>query len=234
VRPSFASCFPMVCALTAGALAPSSIANAEIGTLRMIPVIRTQLTVTPPAPPARPRPPAPRPAPPTPPVARPPINTVAAPNPPAPAVALDQAVKAGNEQLQKQVGDLSKQVSDLSAQEADLRSQISALNSTVGQLQRQMAETAGSLKDAVEKTAARPLQQLELSSAIERGVNANIDRLLQSFWPNIAVLTALMLLLGALLGSMIIGLPAKALMYRVPARRAPSAASSLEADPSTR
>ena len=234
MRRSAASCFPIVCALTAGALATPSTVNAEIGTLRMIPVIRTQLTVTPPAPPARPRPPAPRPAPPTPPVARPPINPVAAPNPPAAAMALDQVVKAGNEQLQKQVGDLARQVSDLSAQEADLRSQIGALNSTVSQLQKQMAETEGSLKDTVEKTAARPLQQLELSGAIERGVSANIDRLLQSFWPNIAVLTALMLLLGALLGSMIIGLPTKALMYRVPARRAPSAASSLEAESSTR
>jgi hypothetical protein len=234
VRHSVASRFPMVCALTAGALATPSAANGEIGMLRIIPVIRTQLTVTPPAPPARPRPPAPRPAPLAPPPTRPPTNPAAAPNPPAAAMALDQVVKAGNEQLQKQVGDLARQVGDLSTQEANLRSQIGALNSAVSQLQKQMAETEGSLKDTVEKTAARPLQQLELSGAIERGVSANIDRLLQSFWPNIAVLTALLLLLGALLGSMIIGLPAKALMYRVPAKRTPSTASSFEADSSTR
>jgi TolA-binding protein len=146
-------------------------------------------------------------------------------NPPA-AAALDQAVQDANEQLQKQVGGLAKQVNDLSAKAGDLTLQISGLNGTVSQLQKQMAETEGRLKDAVEKTAVQPFQQLELSGAIERGVSANIDHLFQSLWPNIAVLTAFLLLLGVLLGSMIIGLPVKALMYRVPARRtAPRAVS---------
>jgi hypothetical protein len=149
-------------------------------------------------------------------------------NPPAATAALNQE-KAANEQLQKQVGDLAKQVSDLSAQDGDLKSQISSLSGAVGQFQKQMAATEGSLKDAVEKTAAQPFQQPDLGGAIERAVNTNIDRIFRSFWSNIAVLTTLLLLLGVLLGSMIIGLPAKALMYRVPARRTPRTVSSIEA-----
>jgi hypothetical protein len=67
-----------------------------------------------------------------------------------------------------------------------------------------------------------------VSSAVAR-VLLRIDRIFRSFWSNIAVLTTLLLLLGVLLGSMIIGLPAKALMYRVPARRTPRTVSSIEA-----
>ena len=230
MRRSIVFCFPVFCLLMAGALSVPSAANAQIGTFPTIRAIPAQLTLTPPpapvpAPPAaavpRPKPPAARPARQALAPARPPVNLAPAPNPPAVTAALDQSRNA-NELLQKQVGDLTKQVSDLSAQAGDLRSQISSLNGTVSQLQRQMADAEGSLKDAVEKTATQPLQQLELSGAIEKGVSANIDRIFQSLWSNMAVLGAFLVLLGVLLGSMIIGLPVKALMYRVPAPRVDS------------
>jgi hypothetical protein len=203
-------------------------ARAETSSFPMIPVIRTQLTISPgtPAPGPRPARPAARPARPAPAQAPAPARSPANPAPaasPPPAPVPDQALREANEQLLKQVGDLAKLVGDLTAQTGNLTAQVSDLNAAFGQLQKQLADTEGRLKDEVDRTAAKPFQALELSGVVEKGVSANIDRLFQSLWPNIAVPAALLLLLCTLLGTMIIGVPVKALLYRVPFRHGPQA-----------
>ncbi|MFI5013952.1 MAG: hypothetical protein ACHQAY_16550 [Hyphomicrobiales bacterium] len=124
----------------------------------------------------------------------------------------------------KQTGDLGKQVSDLRAQTDSLTAQVTSLNGVVSQLQKQLSDTEGRLKEEVGRVAATPFQALELSGVVEKGVSANIDRLFQSLWPNIAVPTALFLILCALFGTMIVGVPVRALLYRVPLRAAGSPA----------
>jgi hypothetical protein len=228
---------PITWALTLSALVGPGMApaDAETAAFPKIPVIRTQLTISPtvpapaPAPARRPAPrvarPAPAPAPRAAPVPTP------APAPAAPAPVPDPVLREASEQLLKQVGDLARRVGDLNAQTNSLTAQVGNLNGVVGLLQQQLADTEGRLKEEVDRTAATPFQALELSGVVEKGVSANIDRLFQTLWPNIAVPTALFLLLCALFGTMVVGIPVRALLNLVPSREAGSPARGERKEP---
>lgn len=215
-----------LCAPLSAPVASASV-RAETAGTPPIPVHLAQLTISPDRPaPTAPTAQAPRPARP---VARPvrpaPARSpaaapapVASPPPVATPSAAEQA-RAANEQLAKRVDDLGKQVADLMTETGNLTAQIRDLNGAVSQLQRQLTDAELRLKEDVDRTAAAPFQTLVLSGAVEQGVKTNIDRLFQSSWPDISVPVALLLLLAVLLGTMIIGIPVKALMRRVPYRR---------------
>jgi hypothetical protein len=206
--------------------------NAETAAFPQIPTVQTQLTVSPgPRPPASspgPRPPESRPAP----AARPaPPRSVPRPAPPpaAPTPPPDQALREANEQIIKQLGDLAKVVDHLSAQSDNLASQVISLSVIVSDLKTQqddlktrLTDTEARLKGEIDSAAAKPFQGAELGGVIDRAIGTHMDHLLQTTWPNIATPTALFLILCALFGTMIIGVPMNAILRRVPRPRVDS------------
>jgi hypothetical protein len=192
--------------------APIQPVSAQTPAFGKIPVIRTQLILSPgqqprPAPPARPARPsaAPRPAP-----------------TPA-ALPLAQVITEGNDQVLKQLTDLVKTIGDLSAKSDSLSAQVNSLTAGMNDqkaqlddLRKQLADTEARLKEAVDRAAAKPFQGAEIGGVINNAIGAHMDQLLRSSWPNIAVPAALLLILATLLGTMIIGVPINALARRAP------------------
>jgi hypothetical protein len=209
-------------------------AKAETVLLPAIPTVLAQLTIAPspaqpsatpaqlpPAPAPRPaaqRPPAARPARPPASPARPsaPAAPVAAPAPAPATPASDQAAK----ELLKQIGDLRSEVAYLNVQTGNLTTQVSSLSGIVNDLRKQLADAEQHLKDEMGRAARTPAQPTGSSGAVATSADAPFARFLQSSWSDIAVPTTLFLLLCSLLGTMIVGVPVRALMYRVPRRQA--------------
>lgn len=221
---------PIALALT---LPWSGMAKAEIP-LPAIPTVLAQLTIAPsPAQPSAtpaqlPPAPAPRPAARRPPAARParPPASPARPSAPAAPVATPApapATPASNqatEELLKQIGDLRSEVAYLNVQMGNLTAQVSSLSGVVNDLRKQLADAEQHLKDEMGRAAGTPAQPSGSSGAGTKSIDTPVARFLQSSWSDIAVPTTLFLLLCSLLGTMIMGVPVRALMYRVPRRQA--------------
>jgi hypothetical protein len=136
-------------------------------------------------------------------------------------------VKDGNEQILKQLDGLAKATGDLSVRSDSLVGLVNGLNTTIRDqaaqiedLKTRLADTEARLKNEVDQAAAKPFQGAEIGGVIDKAIGTHMDSLLQSSWPDIAVPTALLLLLCALLGTMVIGVPINALVRRVPRARA--------------
>ena len=191
--------------------------NAETTIFPRMPVVRTQLPIAPAQRPPAARPPAtparPRPAP--------------SPAPAAPAATpLDQVVRQGNEQILTQLGALTKVASDLGAKSDSLIALVNSLSVKVSDQQAQiedlkmrLAAAETHLKDEVDQAAAKPFQGAEIGGVIDKAIGTHMDHLLQSSWPDVAVPIALFLILCALFGTMIIGVPINALVRRLPRAR---------------
>jgi hypothetical protein len=184
----------------------------------------------PPAPAQRPAAQRPAPSPARPPAtpARPPA-TPARPTPPAaPAVAPAQPApdpaKEERQQLLKQVADLRSEIAYLNVQTGNLTAQVSSLTSIVTDLQKQLAGTEQRLKGEMGRLAGTPVAGSAGEGAAGKSGDSFVTQFLRSPWSEVAVPMTLFLLLCALLGTMVIGVPVRALMYRVPRREVADAA----------
>jgi hypothetical protein len=107
----------------------------------------------------------------------------------------------------------------LNVQTGNLTAQVNSLTGIVSDLRKQLADAGQRLTGATSLPAGTPIQGAAAGGTADKSSDASLVRFLQAPWPDVAVPTTLFLLLCALLGTMIIGMPVRALLYRVPRRQ---------------